>query len=396
MPCILESCHLLVGGGHGGKRSNAGRKVGKSTPLATTDWNKYKKMLKKESEKCTKSIHDFFTKGSAKVSSTEKKIEENNTDEVMSIPEDKAQSSKESEDELNNNECNQNDDLFPIDREAYEHIFKVGAIRFFKNGCFAPKDEKFSKSGSNYSCAIDSVLAMGEALLLSGNSESISYSMKFSPLLEEARKALSWRLDHDFHWNHSLRNSLWQYLATTFPQAYCPIGKVTAVVEPAVKDLEKLWFVEVIVDTVCSADDCGSGLGTFHLVCEELMLSSPKNCDLKNKQYNLPKLFLNRLSKHVNIVLGCKVRCTNKTCTGRARHTGIQYENLKVPSFLFLSVHVIGNSNHYFNDLKDSCTLDENIEIGSSRLNLLCSLMTSQLHFFSICKFFGKLSRWIV
>ena len=129
---------------------------------------------------------------------------------------------------------------------------------------------------------------MGEALLLSENLESISYSMKFSPLLEEARKALSWRLDHDFHWNHSLRNSLWQYLATTFPQAYCPIGKVTAVVEPAVKDLEKLWFVEVIVDTVCSADDCGSGLGTFHLVCEELMLSSPKNCDLKNKQYNLP------------------------------------------------------------------------------------------------------------
>ena len=207
MPCILESCHLLVGGGHGGKRSNAGRKVGKSTPLATTDWNKYKNMLKKESkklQKCNKSIHDFFTKGSAKVSSTEKKIEENNTDEVMSIPEDKAQSSKESEDELNNNEWNQNDDLFPIDREAYEHIFKVGAIRFFKNGCFAPKDEKFSKSGSNYSCAIDSVLAMGEALLLSGNSESISYSMKFSPLLEEARKALSWRLDHDFHWKFTL------------------------------------------------------------------------------------------------------------------------------------------------------------------------------------------------
>ena len=50
-------------------------------------------------------------------------LKENNTDEVMSIPEDKAQSSKESEDELINNECNQNYDLFPIDREAYEHIF---------------------------------------------------------------------------------------------------------------------------------------------------------------------------------------------------------------------------------------------------------------------------------
>ena len=45
---------VLVGGGHGGQRSGAGRKVGKSTPLGTTDWKKYKKISKKESEKMKK------------------------------------------------------------------------------------------------------------------------------------------------------------------------------------------------------------------------------------------------------------------------------------------------------------------------------------------------------
>ena len=71
---------------------------------------------------------------------------------------------------------------------------------------------------------------MGEAMLLSGNSESISCSMKFSPMLQEIRKALVWRLENNFNWNHSLQNPLWQYLAKNFPEAYCPIDKVTATV----------------------------------------------------------------------------------------------------------------------------------------------------------------------
>ena len=50
-------------------------------------------------------------------------------------------------------------------------------------------------------------------------------------------------------------------------QAFCPIGKVTATAELAMKDLEKLWLVEVIVDTVCSSEKIGKGLGRYHLVC---------------------------------------------------------------------------------------------------------------------------------
>ena len=45
-----------------------------------------------------------------------------------------------------------------------------------------------------------------------------------------------------------MQNPLWQYLAKTFPEAYCPFGKVTTTVQPAVNDLEKLLFVEIFVD----------------------------------------------------------------------------------------------------------------------------------------------------
>ena len=113
---------------------------------------------------------------------------------------------------------------------------------------------------------------MGEAVILSSNTKSVLHKINYSPILQEVKKSLIWRLNNKYHWNHGLRNPLWKYLASSFPQAFCPIGKVTAAVEPAMKELEKLWLVEIIIDTVCS--DCGNDLGTFHLACEEILLST--------------------------------------------------------------------------------------------------------------------------
>ena len=146
--------------------------------------------------------------------------------------------------------------------------------------------------------------------------------------------------------------------------------------------------MEVVVDTVCSSEECGKGLGKYHLVCEELLLSSPKNRQpKKNKNYTLTDLFLHRLVRHVDHILGLKVRCTIEACSGRAKHRGILHENLKIPPFLFLNFHVVGNPNNYHNYLKDSCMLEENIHLGKHSLKLLCGLMVTQLHFFSICIF---------
>ena len=251
----------------------------------------------------------------------------------------------------------------------------------------AKKENIFSTSGTNYTCAIDSFLSLCEALLLCGNKQTICHSLNFSPILQEVRRVLIWRLQNDYQWNHELRNHLWQLLANSFPAAICPIGKITAAVEPAVMDLEKLWFVEAIVETECS--DCGKELGRFKIICEEIVLTSPKNGELKNKNYTLSELFLNRLSKHVNYVLRHKVRCPADKCLGIAGHTGVQQNNLKIPPFLFLNFLVLGNPSNYYNDLKDSCTLDENWKLANHSLKLLCGLMSSQLHFFSICNYFG-------
>ena len=90
-------------------------------------------------------------------------------------------------------------------------------------------------------------------------------------------------------------------------------------------EFEKNWLVEVIVDTVCSSEKCGKDLGRYHIICEELYLSSPKNRQPKNKNYTLADLFLHRLDTHVNCVLGYKVKCSIDGCGGRAKHRGLLY-----------------------------------------------------------------------
>ena len=71
-------------------------------------------------------------------------------------------------------------------------------------------------------------------------------------------------------------------------------------------------------------------------------------------------------------------------------HTGILPEKLKIPPFLFLNFHLMGSPSYYHNDFKDSCVLKQNLQLGKTNLNLLCGLMSSQLHFFTICNFWGK------
>ena len=81
--------------------------------------------------------------------------------------------------------------------------------------------------------------------------------------------------------------------------------------------------------------------------------------------------------------------CTNVSYRGLARHTGIEVDNMKLPSFLFLNFILEGPSNTYCNSFKDSCILEEELKIGNQNLELIHGLMSSQQHFFSICKVFG-------
>ena len=285
--------------------------------------------------------------------------------------------------DVNENCCNSPDDQFnannneqrnmlPNVSEMKKRVLEGQNLAFFHNGCFAPKEERFSQTGSNYTCAIDTLIALGEAILLSGNDKSVAHAMSFSPLLLEIKSVLVWRLENEFKWNHSLRNEVWKLLATHFPVAICPIGKVTAVIEPGVQELEKLWYAEVIVETVCREAGCGNYLGRFRVVSEQLVLSSPLKGELKNKEYTLSELFLNTFSNHVNNIIRHKVRCSRRGCGGLAKHTGIFPENLKIPPFLFLNFHLMGSPSYYHNDFKDSCVLKQDLQLGKTNLNLLC------------------------
>ena len=102
------------------------------------------------------------------------------------------------------------------------------------------------------------------------------------------------------------------------------MGKVTAAVEPAVLEVSKLWQWKVNVDVICSEAECGEFLVSFNYIIDDsLILSPPKNCELKSLNYTLSQLFLSRVNKHVNNIIRHKVRCSNVTCGGFAKHTGI-------------------------------------------------------------------------
>ena len=211
----------------------------------------------------------------------------------------------------NNDEHNRN--MLPNIIEMKKRVLEGQNLAFFHSGCFAPKEERLSQTGSNYTCAIDTLIALGEAIL---NDKSVAHAISFSPLLLEIKSVLFWRLENEFKWTHSLINEVWKLLASHFPVAICPIGKVTAVIEPGVQELEKLWYAEVIVETVCREAGCGNYLGRFRVVSEQLVLSSPLTGELKNKNYTLSELFLNTFSNHVNNIIRHKVRCSKRGCGG--------------------------------------------------------------------------------
>ena len=405
---------VMVGGGHGGPRHNSGRKVHSKG----VDWKLYHKPGKKEMDKIKKSnknIKDFFSKASVSKAVSDQDKTENDIDKEDVVEQQSDQDKTENDidkddvveqqsdiydscmkspddqmDANNNDDENKNRNRLPNITDLKKSVLEGQNLAFFHNGCFASKKERLSQTGSNYTCAIDAIIALGEALLLSGNDNSIAHAIDFSLLLLEIKSVLVWRLENDFKWTHSLRNKVWELLATYFPAAICPIGKVTAVIEPGVQEIEKLWYLEVIVETKCSEAGCDKYLGRFRVVSEQLVLSSPMKGELKDKDYTLSELFLNTFSNHVNNILRHKVRCSKRECAGLAMHTGILPENLKVPPFLFFNFHLMGSASFYYNDLKDSCVLEQNLLLGETSLNLLCGLMSSQLHFFTISNIWGK------
>ena len=69
------------------------------------------------------------------------------------------------------------------------------------------------------------------------------------------------------------------------------MGKVTAAVEPAVLEISKLWQWKVNVDVICSEAECGEFLDSFNYIIDDsLILSPPKNCELKSLNYTLSQI----------------------------------------------------------------------------------------------------------
>ena len=216
---------LIQGGGavRGGKRENCGRKK----DLQSIVWKTYRAPGKRERMQIAKNnmkVDDLF----------KKKIRTIKEDNIESV-----QINAESLDSI---------------LAHYKYLLKKDKLPFFLNGCKADISEKVSVD--NFTCAVDSLYAIGEAVLLSYNEKEVNAKVETSPLLIEISKVLKWRLKNDFSWNHSLRNPLWNMIASSHPYAFEPLGKITASGEPAIIDLANLWPTTVVADIVCSNSGC--------------------------------------------------------------------------------------------------------------------------------------------
>ena len=336
------------GGNRGGQRNDAGRK---STGRKDYEWSSYKPLGKKKEAKLKASHHsikDFFKK-------------QNKINESVAEP----------SEELNKTE------------DCCAEVFESQQLPFFLNGCFATAEQKISES--NYTCAIDSVLAVCEAILLTHeckNPEEIEDSV-----LREAMKILDWRLRNKYQWNHPLRNSFWNILSIKFPQAIQPLGRVDALAEFPMFHLNRIWPLVVKFELFCSERNCSASLGEFTYKFEDpILVSHPFNSELALSDYDLSELCLNRINKQVSKNARYKVRCSQASCPGVAKPEVILPSNLKIGKYFFLNFGIVGNGPDLSLNCRDSCVLDNVLKIGENNLELCSVLFASQQHFFTIAK----------
>ena len=152
------------------------------------DWKQYKKPNKKEITKIKKenqNIEELFKKARNKTTL------KTNAEEVVNFDVNETSKEEDNMETENGNTETKNSDIFSkVDQssdtsladviEKNKMIFLPKKIPYFLNGCFARQFEK--QSISNYTCAIDSFLALGEAILLSSNVKSIQQAIDFRPI----------------------------------------------------------------------------------------------------------------------------------------------------------------------------------------------------------------------
>ena len=254
-----------------------------------------------------------------------------------------------------------------------EILLRGKNLPFFLNGLFAEEGDRFGFD-CNYTCAVDSVMALVEAILMSKNYNEEDTNISNS-VISEVKMILQYRLENNYSWHHSLRNQLWSKLASQFPGSFKPLGRVDAHVEEPLQDIGKLWPIEVVCSPVCSC--CEQILGDFSCVFDYIpIISSPKRGPLLHKAYSLFELVLYRIGSYVRGILQKKLRCF--TCGGSAKLETIPIEDIKLPSFVFLNLFL--DDTKFINTFCDSCELEDNVKIGNYSLEFVSALLAQNLH----------------
>ena len=266
-----------------------------------------------------------------------------------------------------------------VDQQS-THLYDVGKLPenlpFFQNGSYLTQ----GTSEQNFTCAVDAIEGMIEAILLSPAGKH--WLEKNDQLVRSVNKILNWRMENQFGWNHSLRTELWDLLCNMFPSQFTPRGTIQATVDEAIEHLSKVDPLWILYQMECK--HCHTSMGTVKHSFERPVFLSTLNVDSTDLEELLPEL----VCRYLKSIIGPLRLLKCDSCGGIGVKEPSQSKiDIYWPKILFLWLNIL---MHDKQNVK--CGIKECLLIGrsSASYSLVSSIVHQPNHFFTISKLNGK------
>ena len=251
-----------------------------------------------------------------------------------------------------------------------------------QNTCLKKLKKKQKKM---YSCVVDSVIAVNQAILLNQGGTQFYESTNSSAraVIEVVKKVLAYRLRNEFDFTERERNKVWKVLLQHFPEAFKPKGTNKASIKPVMDALAQGQPVEVIFTATCWKPACKKLIGTYRYKFMEAPCAKSLN-PIRGRIANLDEKLteiIEKSLKQISLPNAKKIRCIECKTFG-ARVSPITSSFLKIPNVLILEFEKgDGNQERY------PVMLNEEISINDERIYKLVSVVIHKPdHFLSISR----------
>ena len=257
-----------------------------------------------------------------------------------------------------------------------------------KNTCLKKLTKKEKKI--LYSCVVDTVIAVNEAILLNqgGTQFYENRNSKAREVIDVVKKVLAWRLRNEYQFTARERNKVWEILLKQFPKAFKPKGTNKASIKPVMDALVQGQPIEVIFTANCLDPACKEVIGTYKYKFNEAPPCAKSVGHIRGRIPSLNEKLteiihksLKQNLKQITMRDAKKIRCL-KCKTFGATISPIESSDLKIPNVLILEfVRGEGYQEMYPMELSEEISLND-----EKNFKLVSVVMHKTDHFFSISR----------